>query len=613
MAFCEMKTCIALGAFALFISGSAAIAEPPETPRVINLQELGKTVGKHGGQIRTLMGKGKDIRMMTVYGGARLATYGPDFELVPDILLDIDVKDSRIFTFKLRPGHKWSDGHPFTAEDFRYAWEDVITDETLGSKSANRFLAVEGELPKFEVIDDETVRYSWSKPNPLFLPAVAGALPVYVYRPAHYMKQFHAKYQDADNLKKLVEERKARDWVALHTVKGRQYRAENPDLPTLQPWGNTTAPPSERFVFKRNPNYHRVDENGTQLPYIDEVVVNIASSSVIPAKVGAGESDLQARYLRFDNYTFLKESAERHDFTVNLWPNGKGSHIAIMPNLNVNDSDWRPIVRDPRFRRALSLAIDRSEINHTLYYGLVLEMGNSVLPGSPLYKEENALAWSGFDPDKANMLLDEIGLDKKNSEGFRLLPNGDQAEIIIETAGESTEETDVLQLVKEQWARVGLEMFIRTSQRDNLRRRVAAGDSMMSVFSGLDRGLATPEMNPEELAPVSPYQLNWPKWGQHYESAGSSGEPIDVPEVQRLADLYQSWLKAESNEERTKIWSEMLDIYTDQVFTIGIISGALQPVVVSNRLHNVPKEAIYAFEPTKFFGHYNMDSFWLEQ
>ena len=74
----------------------------------------------------------------------------------------------------------------------------------------------------------------------------------------------------------------------------RQYRPENPELPTLDPWRNTTEPPAEQFVFERNPYFHRVDENGRQLPYIDKFVLNVSSSAIIPAKTGAGESDLQA-------------------------------------------------------------------------------------------------------------------------------------------------------------------------------------------------------------------------------------------------------------------------------------------------------------------------------
>ena len=135
----------------------------------------------------------------------------------------------------------------------------------------------------------------------------------------------------------------------LHHRKNHPYKNDNPALPTLQPWLNTTSPPAERFVFVRNPYYHRIDDAGRQLPYVDEVAIHITSSSLVAAKTAAGESDLQGRYLRLDNYTFLKAGEARQDFSVHLWRTGRGSQIAIYPNLNSSDAVWRKLVRDRRF------------------------------------------------------------------------------------------------------------------------------------------------------------------------------------------------------------------------------------------------------------------------
>src|SRR4029453_19413880 len=189
---------------------------------------------------------------------------------------------------KIRDGHKWSDGSLLTSEDFRYMWEDVLSNEDLSPGGFSPALMVNGKAAVFEVLDPLTVRYSWDAPNPDFLPVLAAAQPVSLVLPAAYMKQFHAKYQDEDKLKELIKKNKAKNWTALHTRMARQYRPENPDLPTLDPWRNTTKPPAEQFVFERNPFFHRVDENGLQLPYVDRVMLNVSSSSIIPAKTGAG-------------------------------------------------------------------------------------------------------------------------------------------------------------------------------------------------------------------------------------------------------------------------------------------------------------------------------------
>ncbi len=590
-----------------------AQAELPLEPRVIKMSDLDKETGKRGGTIKILMAKPKDIRMMIIYSGTRLVSYNDSFKIAPDILKSIDVEENRIFTLHIRKGHKWSDGHPFTSEDFRYYWEDVANNKELARGGLSNKMLVNGKGPKFEVLDALTVRYSWEASNPLFLTALAGARPMYIYKPAHYMKQFHSNYQDKAKLDQMVIDNKVQKWSSLHIRRGRQYRPENPAMPTLQPWMNTTEPPSERFVFKRNPYFHRVDAAGTQLPYIDEVIMNMSSSAIIAAKTGGGESDLQARYLRFDNYAFLKKGAETHDYKVYLWPNGKGSQMTILPNMNVSDPAWRKVMQDVRVRRALSLGINRSEINEAIYFGLAQETGNSVLPSSPLYKDEYAEAWAEYDVDQANELLDAAGLDKRSADGVRLLPDGREMLITVETAGESTEETDVLQLITEHWNELGIKLFSKPTQRDILRRRITNGDTIMSVWQGLNRGLATPDMNPEELAPVSPLQGIWPKWGQYFETKGVAGEAPSLPEAKKLSELYQAWRVAPTVDDQEKIWHEMLSIFTDQVFTIGIVSGTLQPVVVNSKLHNVPKEGIYSFEPTAYFGHYLPDTFWLDQ
>ncbi len=585
----------------------------PQTPLLVPLSAKGLEPGEYGGDLRMLMSGAKDVRMMVVYGYARLVGYDRDYAIVPDILERLDVEEGRIFTLHLRPGHRWSDGEPFTAEDFRYFWEDVANNSDLSPGGISSELMVEGEPPQFEVIDPVTIRYSWSQPNPSFLPALAGASPLYIYRPAHYLKKYHARYTDAGELEKMVEEAGQRNWAALHGRKDNQYKNDNPKLPTLDPWINTTKGPAERFVFVRNPYYHRIDENGRQLPYIDRVLMTIADGKIIPAKVGAGEADLQARYLKFDHYTFLKAGERRGKYEVRLWRSGTGSQLALYPNLNANDPVWRDLFRDARFRRALSLGIDRHEINQVIYYGLALEGQNTILPQSPLYREEYRRAWAEFDLDRANELLDEIGLERVDEDGPRLLPDGRRMEIIVESAGEGTEESDVLRLIADSWSQLGISLFIKVGQREVFRNRIFAGETMMSVWTGLENGVPTALSLPAELAPTSQQQLQWPKWGQHVETLGKAGEPIDMPQPKELMALYYGWRHAIDREEKELIWHAMLEIHADQVFTIGTVAAVPQPVVVSERLRNLPKEALYAWEPGAHLGIYRLDTLWFAE
>ncbi len=582
----------------------------PAQPLVRSFAEMGLEQGRYGGDLRLLMARSKDVRLMVVYGYARLVGFDTDYSLKPDILRDIEVEEGRRFTLRLRKGHRWSDGHPFTAEDFRYFWEDIVNNDELSAFGVPAALLVEGERPEFEVVDELTVRYTWTRPNPFFLPALAGTRPTYIYAPSHYMRQFHIRYTDPGKLERLAKKEGQRGWVALHTHRLRPYKSTNVDLPSLQPWINTTPPPSDRFVFERNPYFHRMDESGRQLPYIDRVIMNIADGKLIAAKTGAGESDLQARNLSFSDYTFLKESEKRTRNKVLLWPTTKGAHMALYPNLNAKDETWRALMRDVRFRRALSLAVNRREINQVIYYGLAIEGNNTVVPDCPLYEPKYRSSWTSFDLDYANDLLDELGLTERNDDGLRLLPDGRPMEIIIETAGEDTEQSDVLELIRDSWLGVGIKVYTKPLQREVFRNRIFSGQTIMSVWFGLENGLPTADMSPRALAPTSQQQLQWPMWGQFYETKGSVGEAVDLSEAKKLLTLQESWLDAATVDERADIWRTMLNIHAEQLYSLGLVAGVPQPVVVNDRLRNVPEKGVYNWEPGAHFGIYRLDAMW---
>lgn len=592
------------------IAGSAVSPGPPTSPRVIDLAAIGREPGKRGGTVRMLIGGQRDIRFMPINGYARLVGYDEHLNPLADLLEKYEVEHSKVFTFHLREGHRWSDGSPFTTEDFRYVWEDMFHNKELHRGGIPAELIVNGAEPRFEILDERTVRYSWDVPNPDFLAQQAAPSPTRLMMPSAYMKQFHPKYQDAETLVKLMKANRVEDWSSLHQVMGRTVRPENPDLPTLEPWCPRTKPPAQQFIFERNPHFHRVDENGVQLPYIERFVLNVSSPGLIAAKAGSGESDLQLANIDFADYTFLKSSEKRFPVHVNLWKRTQGSRIALMPNLNCKDDVWRNLFRDVRVRRALSLAIDRSEINKAAFYGIAKESANTVLPESRLYKPEYAEAYITHDPDEASRLLDEAGLDRRNEKGFRLLPDGRIMQIVIETAGEDNFESDVLELVADHWYKVGIAIHVRASSRELFRSRIRGGETIMCVWQGLDNGVPTADMSPKELAPTADDQLQWANWGLHYLSGGSDGRPPDMPEPLKLLDLLAAWRRSGETAEREKIWHEMLSIYTDQVFTIGIVNAALQPVVSSSKLRNMPSRGLFCFDPYAYLGVYMPDTFW---
>jgi peptide/nickel transport system substrate-binding protein len=577
----------------------------PEHPLVVSTDaEAG-----YGGELRTLIGTPKDVKLAFVYGYARLVRYDASYRIVPDIAERVDVVEGRSYTFHLRKGHRWSDGALFTSADFAYFWRHVAQDVELSPGGPPPVLLVEGEAPQVEFPDAWTVRYTWSRPNNLFLPDQAGAAPTILFRPAHYLKRFHRAFSDPAELARLAREERRRGWAALHNARDALYAMDNPEQPTLQPWKPINAPPADLFTAERNPYFHRVDQRGRQLPYIDRLKLVLVDRAVIPIKASTGEADLQARYLSFDQYAFLKRNEARAGYRVLLWSTASSCAVCLYPNLNTADPVMRRLFQDRRFRQALSLGIDREEINKIFFYGLATVGQNSVLR-SPVPHQNVRMSHARFDLVRANSLLDEMGLTARDAKGFRLRPDGARLDIIVETAGESTEQSDILELVADTWTRLGIELLSRPSQREVFRRRVVSGEAVMSVAASDLFGLPTPEMSPGSLAPVAEEQLQWPRWGLYFESKGHRGEAPELPAARHLVELYRRWLVSADRGEQERVWGEMLEINAEELFSIGILGGTLQPVVVAATLRGVPERGIYAWEPGAHFGLYGPETFY---
>lgn len=572
----------------------------PETPYVVRSFAGSDGPGRQGGQVSMLVLGTRDTILMTLFSYTRLIRYDSDLKLGPDILEAYENKDDRAFTLRLRAGHRWSDGHPFTTEDFRFVWEDIANNNELSPSGPPSELLVDGKPPDVEIIDERTIRYSWDKPNPYFIESQARAAPLFLFAPAHYLKKFHPKYTEQDG-----------NWVRNFRRVDVMLVNNNADMPSLNPWVLATPPPAERYIFVRNPYFHRIDERGQQLPYADRVVFSVTAAPVIAAKAGLGEVDLQARYLKVRDYTFLQNSAKSSGVRVLMWEFGLGSQLALFPNLNANDPEWRALFRDVRFRRALSMAIDREELNQVVYTGLATPSNNTVMPRSALFKPQYATQWANHDPKAANALLDEIGLTRRDANGVRLLADGRPAIIVVESQSELTEEADALKLIGEHWKKIGIKMLVRLQTLENFWLRTSAGEALMTSFGGLFNAVPTANSSPREFAPTSVSGLQWPKWRLYIESRGKQGEACDIAEARQLLDDVRAWEQAPDEAGRRQVWERILQTNADQVFTIGTVNGIRQPIVVGPRIRNVPKEGFYAWDPGGYLGLYQPDTFWV--
>lgn len=560
----------------------------PEEPLVIQVVE---EIGEYGGQWNRAALSVGDTTINSRMGYESWVRWKPDASGVdPNVFRDWEVSDGgRVFTFFLREGMKWSDGVDFTADDILFCYEDMWLNEEL-SPTFPAWLKAGGEPVEVRKIDDYTVEFRFAAPYGLFLQNIAFRGYSDFYRaPKHYLEQFHVNYATESELAQRVEDAGFEYWYELFA--DRNAPADNPDRPVLRPWKMVTPPPATRMVAERNPYYWKVDPEGNQLPYIDSVAWDIVESpEIINFKAAAGELDMQLRHIMWDNFTLLMESREEEDFRVLMWPEGYGVNAGVQLNQSHEDPVKRELFQNRDFRIALSHAIDRNELNELNYLGLGEARHATQIELSPYYVEGLAEMYSDYDPDKANDLLDDVGLSERDGEGFRLGPDGKSLTINITLTPRFGPWPDVAQLVKEYWEEVGIRTTVKTMQR-TLRTQLVQGN-------GHDVDIWT--VPGILLLNAWPYvawnsTTGWaPLYGMWYNSGGTQGE--EPPEyIRKNMELYDEYLVTVDQEEQDRLAKEIVTNMAEECYIIGTVGNLPALTVVKNNFRNVPEEAISAW------------------
>src|SRR2546428_6549297 len=390
---------------------------------------------------------------------------------LPTIAKGLEMQDGgRAWLVHLRRGMKWSDGKPFTSDDFVFWFEDVYRNKDLVPTPSAQ-MAINGKQGSIEKVDTYTVRFKFPEPYFMLPDVLAGSTDLagqgFAYRgmggiaPAHYLKQFHPKYVGQAELDRKVKDAKFDSWVRMFLYKNDW--ALNPELPVLSPWKTVTPINTPTWTLERNPYSVFVDTAGNQLPYIDRVVLTLPENlEVLNLRAVAGEYDFQQRHLDLGKLPVFIENQARGGYKVYLDPGDYGGDMIIKFNLNYDaDPEIARWFNTADFRRALALGIDRDQINETFWLGtgtpssVVPADGNKYNPG-PQYRKLRATP----DGPKANEMLDQIGLAKKAPEGFRPRKHGKgRLRIEIMTlGGQFVQFTQIAEMIREQWKRIGIDL-----------------------------------------------------------------------------------------------------------------------------------------------------------
>jgi len=487
-------------------------------------------------------------------------------------------EDKKVFTFHMREGLKWSDGMPVTTEDVLFKYEDILMNEELTAVFPKEFTAG-GEPMKLEIIDDYTFRIRFAEPYPLFLYFLGTRWVNYdiLMAPKHYMSQFHIRYTPLEQLKPLLEKGGfgEEEWWNLFWKMYKSYSAsqyeETIDFPTLWPWRFVGEPAAGIYLFERNPYYFKVDAAGNQLPYIDKVKNTwVAEREMAVMKAVAGEIDYQSARSGPMDYPLFKENEEKGDYRVVNLP----QHVTpydVYLNLTYPDPVWREVVRDVRFRKALDMGINREEINEIVQCGL----GN--LPSK--------VKTYPYDPAKANQLLDEMGLDKRDAEGWRLGPDGKRFVIPFEFSRVQRGQEKVVELVTEYWKSLGIMTTMKIIDLALYWDRKSANDlKAFSEWNALNYWECTPLA--WFLAPSFILGDCGPLWGQWWSTDGEKGEEPPL-EVKKYLELYKKITMSESAEEVKKRIDETRQLISDNAFWFTLVES-VYPTIFNKNLGNTP-------------------------
>jgi len=581
----------------------------PEEPFVIKPIDKG---GKYGGKLSSIVadptGDLPEIDYMLVQNLA-IATRSLDLkEILPNVAKGWELsKDFKELKVALRKGMKWSDGKPFTTADVKFWYEDVFLNKELTPTIDKKWMPG-GKVMKIVVDDDYNFRIQFEAPYPVILDFLPGLTP---WAPKHYLQQWHPKYNDkaADQAKS----EKFDTWVAAY-----QFHAQNNQLqqdaklPEHKAWLYERQDQQGNRYYVRNPYFWRVDTDGNQLPYIDSLErLVVENKEVLTAKVLAGEGTHHSWFLTLANYPLYKQNEQKGGFAVGLYPDTRASEMGFCFNYTHKDEVLRTLFNDLKWRQAMSHAINRAEINELRFAGLGVPRNPIMHPGATGYKEGMDQYYAKFDQAKANQLLDEIGLKWDADKKFRLRPDGKPLALTMEVDAGRADLAEIGNLIKGYWAKIGINMSIKSQDQQFFMQRMRANDHDIGVWAiGGSSEVYSRQNEPIRYRPPwhnDQTPLGGPLWRQWFNTGGKDGlEPPDI--IKKLWDITEAWRQEPVGTDKYKQLSEqMLQINAENCWCIGTVGLVPRVGIVKKTVRNAPKPGqILSIE-------YNMWSYYMPE
>jgi len=558
----------------------------PKEPKLTNempADELNYKIGEYGGTLRTVRIGDWDVELFASCNEPLLNSIGYiGKEVTPNIVKNYEVSaDQKEFTFVMRDGMRWSDGQPLTTDDVAFAVKDVLMNKELTPIFPAWLNAAgkQGSTPMaLEVVDKTTFKIKFDQPYggfPMQLAIDGYRGYTDLIKPAHFLKKYHKTYAVATELEKMTTDAKfkAGEWINLfNKMDVNNWETCSPEaigFPTLAPWLLTKN--GDIKIFERNPYYFKMDSDGQQLPYIDQIQSTaVQDLEMVTMKIIAGEVDDSYQWATTMKLALYKENEAKAGIKIYTKTKMTRTAADIYLNQTYKDPTWQKVVQDVRFRQALNYAFDKKDIVDTVYNG---------------YAKPGTINGGEFNLVAGNKLLDEMGM-KKGADGFRKGPDGKKFTINFAYTLDMPNFQPLAQLVTEEWKLLGLDVQLKLIDFALWSTRNAANELQCHMLYS--------------VGPVMPnFTAEWGAsyWGQQwdvfYKSNGKSGiaPPADVLNFYKMVDSLRT---AVSYEGSKKIIEQIRADMAKNLWYFVTTEDVIQPVVISAKLRNYD-DAGFAF------------------
>jgi peptide/nickel transport system substrate-binding protein len=563
-----------------------------------------KKIGKYGG----ILNRGY-TGMGDTWSGVRIAGHDTVLQLdyraqdvKPSIARDYKMaEDGKSMLLYLRRGMKWSDGKNLTAEDFMFWYKEILLNKELFPNLPAE-MNVDGTPVGMEIVDQYTIKYTFAKPY-YFFPEVMiqrspgcgisfyGTRFQAGYMPAHYLRQYLPANTPAADLDKMVKDAGFNNWIELLRFKCNW--SLNSDLPVVTAWKTVQPANTGTWVLERNPYSVWVDTEGNQLPYIDKIVLTSAENlEVLNMRTMAGDYDYQDRNMEIQKLPLFVQNQEKGNYDIRLDPGQWGADMELKTNLDYKaDPEIGKFLANVDFRCAISLGINRDQLNQAFWLGLGVP-GSTIPHSMNVYYpgDKYKTLWHTYDPRQASQLLDSIGLDKKDAEGFRLRTDG-KGRLTIELttiSGAFIDYAQIAEMIRQQLKAIGLDITVTSIDRNLENQRGLANQIQILAWAN-----DTSELPFTTNHAILPNELNGfvpnPEIAKWYLSEGREGT-VPPPAMREALELFKKAFFA-TDAERITLGKRIWELDVDNLFNIGIVG--LSPAqnglrIVKKGLANTP-------------------------